>query len=84
MIDLGVLSGTYNYAADISDDGLVVTGYAGTSGDNWHHAYRWTEAGGMADIGTLGGSYSQANAVSNDGGAVTGYSYLSGNNYHRA
>lgn len=83
MIDLGVLSGTYSYGTDLSDDGLVVTGYAGTTNDNWYHAFRWTLAG-MQDLGTLGGSWSYSQAVSGNGRAIVGYSSLAGDGTYHA
>jgi probable HAF family extracellular repeat protein len=76
MVDLGTLPGGANsYAADVSDDGTVVVGSAGT------RAFRWTSADGMVDLGlpSDGGGDGQAvssygNAVSGDGSVVAGFS----------
>lgn len=80
MTDIGTLvSGSYSYAALVSKDGSVVAGHGDITAtiDNstvsFHHATRWTDAGGIIDLGTLGGDYSYAQEMSDDGSVIVGY-----------
>lgn len=74
-------------ATAISDDGLVVAGYSGTTiGTNYPtnngEAFRWTQSGGMVGLGDLPGGLflSTAFCISGDGTAVGGASHsLAGN-----
>ena len=74
IFDLGTLGGSYSFAT-LSADGNVVVGEAHIANNAARHAFRWTQAGGMADLGTLGGKDSVANAVSADGNVVVGGSH---------
>ena len=87
MSDLGVLLGGDSSVANaVSADGSVVVGYSYVGGRSVEdttptHAFRWTQAGGMADLGVLpGDSSSSANAVSADGSTVVGMSEVEGSN----
>jgi probable HAF family extracellular repeat protein len=60
----------YSEGSGVSSDGSVVVGFADTG--SAFHAFRWTQAGGMADLGTLGGALSIAFGVSADGSVVVG------------
>jgi probable HAF family extracellular repeat protein len=75
---LGVVDGaTSSYAADISGDGLAVTGFLYISRTQGDHAFLWTREGGMLDLGVLGsGIYASGHAVSSNGPAVTGSSRI--------
>ena len=59
---------------DISDDGTIVVGRAGTAGAP--HAFRAVVGGAITDLGTIGGviGSSEANGVSGDGQVVVGQS----------
>ena len=60
-------------AFGVSQDGLTVAGFSGSSGGN--RAFRWTSAGGMENLGTLPGeTQSWANGISADGSTIVGYS----------
>jgi len=75
LFDLGTLGGTSSGATAVSADGKVVVGNSETTNNAGHHAFRWTQSGGMAGLGTLvGGTNSRANAVSADGSVVVGWS----------
>lgn len=88
LVDLGTLDPLNNasrssYGLDLSSDGTVVIGFSDTTGGSaLPHAFRWTEAGGMADLGTGAGSgtdrSSRAFAVSGDGAIVVGESHFDG------
>jgi len=85
MQDLGTLGGDVSVALGVSADGSVVVGwaYSGSEallllfgvGFGQHHAFRWTEAGGMEDLGTLGGDHGWALGVSADGSVVVGWAH---------
>lgn len=62
ITDLGTLGGTYSYAYDISESGVVVGQAQDPSGRS--RAFMWTQAGGMVNLDTLGGSSSYASAIS--------------------
>src|SRR4051812_29188909 len=71
---LGFLAGNnYSFAYDVSADGTVVVGEAGTT-NYGNEAFRWTAANGMVGLGDLPGAtfYSVAFGVSADGSVVTG------------
>jgi probable HAF family extracellular repeat protein len=72
---LGTLGGTISVACGVSDDGLVVTGYA-RNASNENIAFRWTAITGMQDLGTLGGNRSEATGISSDGSIIVGWSYV--------
>jgi probable HAF family extracellular repeat protein len=64
----------YNSVAyGVSDDGAVVVGYGGPSGNEYHHAFRWTSAEGTVDLGLFpGGIYAGAFGLSRDGAVIVG------------
>ena len=68
---LGTLGGYKSEAYGISDDGMVVTGYAMDPSGN-PFAFRWTAANGMISLGTLGGTSSTAAGISSDGNTIVG------------
>ncbi len=73
ITNLGVLPGgnpTFAYAAAISADGLVVTGYSSSSAGQ--RAFRWTAGSGMQSLGILSGYTvrSLGQALSSDGSVV--------------
>jgi probable HAF family extracellular repeat protein len=70
MQDLGTLGGNFSEAQDVSANGTVVVGFAGTAAGQYR-AFRW-ENGVMQDLGTLGGGFSRAWGVSADGAVVVG------------
>jgi len=70
---LGTLGGYKSEAYGISDDGLVVTGYAMDPLGN-PFAFKWTAANGMISLGTLGGTSSTATGISSDGTTIVGFS----------
>jgi probable HAF family extracellular repeat protein len=68
-VQLATLDGSYTYAEDINDAGVIV-GHSNTN--RWPHAVRWIK-GQIADLGTLGRYQSVAFAINNRG-TVVGYS----------
>src|SRR5882724_8271426 len=73
-IDLGTLGGNLSAVAAVNASGLVIGTSRPSLTLNSHHAFSWTEAGGMVDIlGPMGGLFSSAIAV-NDQGQVVGIS----------
>ena len=72
---LGTLGGNTSMASGVSNDGLVVTGYAKNTSDE-NIAFRWTAITGMQNIGTLGGNRSEATGISADGSIIVGWSYV--------
>ncbi|MDP2207282.1 MAG: T9SS type A sorting domain-containing protein [Bacteroidota bacterium] len=80
LIWLGTLGGYKSEAWGISDDGLVVTGYAMDPFGN-PYAFRWTAANGMINLGTLGGTSSTAAGISSDGNTIVGIADDSTNIY---
>lgn len=72
--NLGTLGGN-SHAYDINDYGVVCGGSV-TGGT--HHAFVWTETGGMQDLGALdnGASGWSASVAINNLGQIVGYSYL--------
>ncbi|MGB7219190.1 MAG: PxKF domain-containing protein [Vicinamibacterales bacterium] len=73
--DLGALDDGSSYALDISESGVAV-GYSGS------HAFKWTQASGMADLGTLGGGSSIAWAINDQGTLAVGASRTAANTQH--
>jgi probable HAF family extracellular repeat protein len=53
MVSLGTLGGSASGAVRLSANGSVAAGSCGLIGDIVSHAFRWTEATGMADLNTL-------------------------------
>lgn len=82
MTDLGTLGGNSSAAWGASTDGAVVVGHSDITGNASMHAFRWTQAGGMADLGSLGGTYSYAYGVSADGAVVVGEAETAGGAAH--
>jgi probable HAF family extracellular repeat protein len=87
MYDLGTLGGATSGAYAVSNNGLVVVGWAMIGGGSTDlHAFRWVsgDASGVAsnpqmyDLGTLGESQSWAKSLSADGSVAVGVSYESG------
>jgi len=62
MVNLGTLGGRDSEALGISQDGMVVVGWAQNRAGQ-RRAFRWF-AGEMRDLGTLGGSESVATSIS--------------------
>ncbi len=83
MFDLGALGGSSSSAYAASANGALIVGDSYLAGDNFSHAFRYTD-GVMTDLGTLGGNYSAAYGVSADGTVIVGISYLAGDNNFRA
>jgi probable HAF family extracellular repeat protein len=81
MVDLGIFggSGFESFATAVNERGQVVGASTPGPGQEFLHAFSWTEEGGLVDLGTLGGFGSQANAV-NEGGQVVGGSSPAGEN----
>jgi len=79
MVDLGTLGGTESEAVAVNASGQVVGWSEVASGD--HHAFSWTQAGGMIDLGTLGGAQSEATAV-NATGQVVGWANTADGDRH--
>jgi probable HAF family extracellular repeat protein len=79
ILDLPMLtrSDTHACANDVSADGSVVVGWAGSAETGGlRGAFRWTDAGGTVPLGDLpgGGQVSEATGVSADGSVVVGVS----------
>lgn len=73
---LGGFGGNSTTATSVSDDGLVVAGFAQLPGGA-QRAFRWTSSG-MVNLGTLGGSQSYTGGVSGDGSTIVGWSFVPG------
>jgi probable HAF family extracellular repeat protein len=76
ITELGSLGGTNSEAYAANRDGSVIVGFSSVvDGQNsYHHAFRWTEAGGMQDLDKTPGNSSLAYDVNADGSVVVGYS----------
>ena len=73
MVDLGTLGGTCTEATDLNQKGQVV-GSSNLAGDQFQHAFLWSQ-GSINDLGgSLGGSYLGAYGV-NEHGEAAGYAY---------
>jgi len=75
-------SATYNDARAVSDDGLVIVGFAGTPGQG-NFPFIWTPAEGSRDLRPLvgaGGGWldMKAHAISADGTTIAGDGYTTG------
>ena len=70
---LGIPSGADRSSAyGVSDDGTIVTGYAGYP--SGAEAFRWTQGTGMVGLGyPPGGTNSRGEAISADGTTIVGY-----------
>lgn len=81
VTDLGTLGGTFSFGAGINDGGQV-TGWVGTPGTYYRHAFLYN--GTMNDLGTLdGGNYSAGLGINNSG-QVTGDFTIAGDQQYRA
>jgi probable HAF family extracellular repeat protein len=76
ITELGSLGGTNSQALAANRDGSVIVGSSSVvDGQNtYHHAFRWTVAGGMQDLDKTPGNSSVANDVNADGSVVVGRS----------
>ncbi|MEO0091311.1 MAG: T9SS type A sorting domain-containing protein [candidate division WOR-3 bacterium] len=72
---LGSMGTPYAEVHGVSDDGMVVTGWAGVYSP--HRAWRWTPSTGMQDIGSLAPGYdAEAWGLSADGQVIVGYGLI--------
>jgi probable HAF family extracellular repeat protein len=88
MIVLGTVQGPehcFNCAAEaVNDSGQVVgrAEFPGGEQSYGHHAFSWTQTGGIIDLGTLGGHYESNAAAVNGAGLVVGWAETSVVNPH--
>src|SRR2546428_14047539 len=61
-VDLGALGGTFAFAREINESGMVIGSYSSQAGDIAKPAFVWTQSTGMVDL-TFGGNTSVASAL---------------------
>lgn len=91
MTDRGTLGGTSAVVGSLQSPGAgasinsrgQVIGTSNLAGDQIHHPFLWTRAGGMVDLGTLGGNNGEAWWI-NDAGEIVGRADPPGPQLHHA
>lgn len=79
---LGSLETPYAEAHGVSDNGLVIAGWAGVYSP--HRAWRWTSFTGMQDIGSFAsGRDAEAWGLSANGQVIVGYGFIGAGNVYR-
>lgn len=74
MHDLRSLGGTFTYALDIANNGVIV-GQSDNQRDDWQRPVRWLSRDAHPeDLGTFGGEFGVARAV-NESGQIVGWAW---------